>query len=90
MPYYCYLLECSDGSFYTGWSLNPEKRTALHNAGHGARYTRMHRPVILVYKEELPDHSSVLKREHAIKRMSHEQKKSLVIKSHQPPIIKPK
>jgi putative endonuclease len=90
MSYYCYMLVCSDGSFYTGWSLNPEKRTTIHNEGRGARYTRMHRPVILVYTEELPDHSSVLKREHAIKCMSHEQKKCLIIRSQQTLIKDPK
>jgi putative endonuclease len=81
MSYFCYLLECSDGSFYAGWSLDPEKRSTVHNSGHGARYTRMHRPVRLVYTEELPDRSSAQKREHAIKRMSHEQKKQMIATS---------
>lgn len=81
MTFYCYLLECSDGSFYTGWSLDPVKRAAIHNAGRGARYTRMHRPVRLVYTEELPDRSSAQKREHAIKCMSHIQKQSMISKS---------
>ncbi len=81
MSFFCYLLECSDGSFYTGWSLDPEKRTAVHNAGRGARYTRMHRPVRLVYMEEQPDRSSAQKREHAIKCMSHDQKKRMISKS---------
>jgi putative endonuclease len=80
MAFFCYLLECSNGSYYAGWSLNPEKRTAVHNAGHGARYTRMHRPVRLVYLEEMPDRSSAQKRECVIKRMSHEQKYHMIAK----------
>lgn len=78
MSFYCYLVECSDGSFYTGWCRDPIKRTAAHNAGHGARYTRVHRPVRLVYKEQMPDRSSAQKRENAIKRLSHEQKQRLI------------
>ena len=77
MPFFCYLLECSDGSYYTGWSVDPQKRSLIHNTGHGSRYTRMHRPVKLVYIEELPDRSSAQKRELAIKRLTHEQKKQL-------------
>ena len=81
MAFFCYLLECSDGSYYTGWCLDPEKRTAVHNAGRGARYTRMHRPVRLVYMEEMPDRSSAQKREYIIKRLSHEQKYRMVAES---------
>lgn len=77
MPYYCYLVECSDGSFYTGWSIDPIRRTKVHNLGRGARYTRMHRPVKLVYTEEVPDRSSALRREKAIKKLDHDHKKRL-------------
>jgi putative endonuclease len=84
MPFFCYLLECSDGSYYTGWSVDPQKRSLVHNTGNGSRYTRMHRPVMLVYIEELPDRSSAQKREVAIKRLTHEQKKQLAL-SHQIP-----
>jgi hypothetical protein len=49
MACFCYLLECSDGSFYTGWTTDPQRRAKQHNLGTGARYTRMHRPVRLVY-----------------------------------------
>ncbi len=78
MPYYCYMVECADGSLYTGWSSNPYRREKAHNQGCGARYTRMHRPVHLVYAEELPDHSTALKRERAIKQLSREQKIHLI------------
>ena len=85
MPFFCYLLECSDGSYYTGWSVDPQKRSLVHNTGNGSRYTRMHRPVMLVYIEELPDRSSAQKREVAIKRLTHEQKKQLAQSSQIPP-----
>ena len=78
MAYYCYILECVDGSYYTGWSLDPTRREKQHNNGRGAKYTRLHRPVKLVYVEEQPDLSSALKRERQIKKLHHEQKKHLV------------
>jgi putative endonuclease len=69
MSCYCYIVECADGTYYTGWALDPEKRVAMHNKGRGARYTRTRSPVKLVYVEELPDRKSAMKREIAIKRM---------------------
>jgi putative endonuclease len=80
MAFYCYILECADGSYYTGWSTDPRRREHQHNAGRGARYTRMHRPVHLVYIEPQPDHSSALRRERAIKSLAHSRKKTLVEK----------
>ena len=79
MAFYCYMVECQDGSFYTGWSVDPERREKQHNLGRGAKYTRLHRPVKLVYIEEVPDHSSALKRERKIKQLKHEQKKKMVL-----------
>ena len=76
--FYCYILECSDGTFYTGWSTDPERRLREHNSGAGARYTRSRRPVRLVYLEELPDKSSALKRERAIKALPRLKKLKLV------------
>jgi putative endonuclease len=81
MPFYCYILECADGSYYTGWSTDPQRRLRQHNAGRGARYTRMHRPVRLVYIEPQPDHSSALRRELAIKALPHARKKALIEKN---------
>jgi putative endonuclease len=78
MAYYCYILECSDGTFYTGWSTEPERRERQHNAGRGARYTRDRRPVRLVYVEELPDKPSALRRELKIKTFPREKKKKLI------------
>ena len=69
MSCYCYIVECADGTYYTGWAVDPEKRVAMHNRGRGARYTRTRGPVKLVYVEELPDRKAAMKREIAIKRM---------------------
>ncbi len=76
--FYCYLLECADGTYYTGWTTDPPRRLAQHNAGRGARYTRSRRPVRLVYLEELPDRAAAMKRERALKRLSHQEKKELM------------
>ena len=74
MAYYCYMVRCKDGSFYTGWTLDPERRTRQHNSGRGAAYTRLHRPVELVYVEPQPDRSTAMRRERRIKTLSHAQK----------------
>jgi len=74
MGYYCYMLLCADGSFYTGWTLDPARREKQHNQGRGAKYTRFHRPVHLVYIEEQPDQSTAMRREKALKKLSHGQK----------------
>jgi putative endonuclease len=78
MGFYCYILECADGTYYTGWTTDPTRREKQHNAGRGARYTSTRRPVRLVYIEELPDKLSALKRERAIKALRREQKKKLI------------
>ena len=81
MAYYCYILECADGTFYTGWTTDPARRVKQHNAGRGARYTAIHRPVKLVYVEEQSDRASAMKREAAIKKMGRDGKKKLVDRS---------
>jgi putative endonuclease len=78
MSFYCYILECADGTFYTGWTVDPERRAAVHNKGRGARYTRARCPVKLVYVEELPDRKTAMKREIAIKRMTRGRKMKLI------------
>jgi len=78
MPYFCYILECSDGTYYTGWTTDPPRREAQHNAGRGARYTRTRRPVKLVYVEELPDRAAAMQRERAIKKLKRAEKERLV------------
>ena len=74
---YCYIVECADGSFYTGWTTDPNRRIEAHNAGRGSRYTRARRPVRLVHLEPQADVISAMKRERAIKRMTRARKKQL-------------
>jgi putative endonuclease len=78
MPFYCYILECADGTFYTGWTTDPPRREQQHNAGRGARYTRTRRPVKLVYVEELSDRTGAMKKERAIKAMTRAAKRKLI------------
>jgi putative endonuclease len=78
MAFFCYILECSDGSYYTGWSTDPGQRLIQHNRGTGARYTRTRLPVRLAYVEELPDKRAALKREKAIKALTHSKKENLI------------
>ena len=78
LRYYCYILECADGTYYTGWTTDPSRRIRQHNQGWGARYTRMHTPVRLVYWEEVVDRSAALKREFQLKTYSHQRKAKIV------------
>ncbi|RJP47682.1 MAG: GIY-YIG nuclease family protein [Anaerolineaceae bacterium] len=78
MAFYCYILECADGTFYTGWTTDPPRRERQHNAGRGAKYTRTRRPVRLVYVEELSSRAEAMKRERVIKKLPHEQKRKMV------------
>jgi putative endonuclease len=81
MAYFCYILECADGSFYTGWTTDPLRRERQHNRGTGARYTRSHRPVRLVYVEPQPDRSTAMRRELSLKKLSHAKKQALAQKT---------
>ena len=76
---YTYILECKDGSFYTGWTNNLEKRLKDHNDGKGAKYTRSRLPVRLIYFEEYETKEEAMSREFAIKRMTRKEKESLCI-----------
>jgi len=78
MTCYCYIVQCSDGTFYTGWTTDPERRVAQHNKGIGAKYTRARRPVILVYLEEQENRREAMKREIVIKKMSRARKIKLM------------
>ncbi len=77
MAFYCYLLECEDGTFYCGWTKDVKRRLDMHNSGRGARYTRSRRPVRLVYFEELGSQAEAMRRERGLKRKTHEQKAEL-------------
>jgi len=74
MTVFCYIVECSDGTYYTGWTTDPERRLKQHNRGSGARYTKTRRPVKLVYLEQQPDKFAALKRERAIKALPRKKK----------------
>lgn len=74
---YCYIVECADGTYYTGWAVDPQKRVEVHNKGRGAKYTKMRLPVKLVYVEEQPDRVTAMKRERVIKQMTRSQKMKL-------------
>lgn len=76
---YVYIVECSDHTYYTGWTTNLEQRIKAHNEGNGAKYTKARRPVKLIYVEELLDKSQALKREYAIKQLTRKQKELLII-----------
>lgn len=78
MAFYCYILECADGTFYTGWTTDPPRRERQHNAGRGAKYTRTRRPVKMVYIEAQLDRVTATKRERAIKKMTREQKRKII------------
>ena len=75
---YVYFLRCSDGTLYCGWTTDPERRVAAHNAGKGAKYTRSRRPVELVYFEEYENRHDALSREWHIKRMARNEKERLI------------
>lgn len=75
---YTYIVECKDGTFYTGWTNDIEKRMEAHNAGRGAKYTKTRRPVTLIYKECFETKEEAMKREYAIKQMTRTQKLKLI------------
>jgi putative endonuclease len=72
-----YMIQCSDGSLYTGWTTDIVRRVQQHNAGRGARYTASRRPVQLVFTEPQPDRRTAMRRELQIKRMRRQQKLKL-------------
>lgn len=78
MSWWVYILECRDGTLYTGCTDDVPRRLAAHNAGNGAKYTRGRTPVLLRYCEEQPDRSAALRREAAIKRQTRKEKQALI------------
>ena len=75
---YAYILQCGDGSYYAGWTNDLKKRLEDHNLGRGAKYTRAHLPVILVYYESFETKAEAMRREAAIKKLSRSQKERLI------------
>ena len=79
--WYLYILQCGDGSLYTGITTDVEKRLESHRSGKGAKYTRGRSPLALKYREACGTHSDALKRELEIKHLSREEKLALIGKT---------
>ena len=75
---YTYIVTCRDGSLYTGWTNDLEKRIKAHNEGKGAKYTKARRPVVLKYYEEYDTREMAMKREYEIKHLSRQKKMELI------------
>lgn len=80
MAAYTYIIECADGTLYTGWTNDLENRIAAHNSGKGAKYTRGRGPVKLVYYEQYDTNKTAQIRECQIKKLSRKEKEQLVAK----------
>lgn len=79
MAYFVYIIQCSDATLYTGIATDVARRLEEHNTSpKGAKYTRVRRPVSLVYTEKLEDRSSACKREYVIKQLTREKKLELI------------
>ena len=76
--HYVYMVMCVDGTIYTGYTTNLNRRIEMHNSGRGAKYTRSRLPVAPVYKEVLPSKSEALKREAALKKLTRTEKLKLI------------
>lgn len=77
-PWFVYIIECSDGSFYTGITNDLERRQQQHNEGTASRYTRSRRPVTLRYQEVCESRSQALIRECSLRLLSRKEKEDLV------------
>lgn len=76
--HFVYIVRCSDNSLYTGYTNNIEVRINKHNAGKGAKYTKIRRPVVLVYQEMYDTKSEALRREYEIKTFTRQRKLKLI------------
>ena len=76
--HYAYILECADGTYYTGYTNDIDKRVKTHNAGKGGKYTRARLPVRLVYTEEFATKNEAMSREWNIKQLTRQEKEELV------------
>lgn len=77
-PWFVYILQCRDGSLYTGITNDIDRRLQQHNDGTGARYTRSRRPVKLRYREICQDRSAALIRECSLRLLSRKEKEALI------------
>ena len=76
--WFLYILQCHDGSFYTGITKDIERRVKMHNAGRASRFTQVRRPVKIIYQETLFSRSQALVRECRVKALSRRAKEALV------------
>lgn len=76
--HYVYILECADGTLYTGYTTDVERRVEEHDQGEGAKYTRGRTPVELVHTEEYGTKSTAMAREHEIKQLTRSEKEQLI------------
>ncbi len=76
--HFVYIVECSDGTLYTGYTVDIERRVDEHNSGVGAKYTRGRTPVKLIYKESFSSRSDAQKREYEIKQLPRSKKEELI------------
>lgn len=81
---YTYIVRCSDGSLYTGWTNDLEKRIKDHNEGRGAKYTKARRPVVLAYYEEFATKEEAMRREWEIKQLTRAEKLKILEKQDFP------
>lgn len=78
MPHHVYILECADGTYYTGYTTDVERRVEEHNAGTAAKYTRGRTPVEVIHTETYDSQSAAMQREYAIKQLRRPAKEALV------------
>jgi predicted GIY-YIG superfamily endonuclease len=78
LVFFVYIIECMDGSFYTGYTKNLQQRTKQHQNGKGAKYTKAHKPSKVAYWERFDLQGDAMKRERQIKKLSHQQKQDLI------------
>ena len=76
--WYLYILRCGDGTYYTGITVDVQKRFAAHSQGKGAKYTRGRGPLTLLYQERCGDHGTALRRELEVKSLSRKEKEILI------------
>jgi putative endonuclease len=82
--YYVYVLRCADDSYYTGYTTDPDRRLAEHNAGEGAKYTRGRTPVDLIYLEAHDSKSAAMSREYEIKQLRRSEKEQIIADADEP------
>jgi putative endonuclease len=78
MSFIVYILKCSDGTLYTGWTNDLDKRLEKHNAGKGSKYVRARLPATLAYFEKVANMKEAMARERAIKKLNREEKLKLL------------